>query len=149
VTNVLVTNQFGTTQVDLIRRRVLLVPTAKNLNTQPGPLVNPTVDHFQCYTVRRSAGTSRFTPITGVAANDQFGTHGLDLLRPRTLCVPANKNDEDPGAPARPEALLCYKARQRVRFGEQTPFINDQFVAQQVRLVRRVDFCIPSTIGDD
>ena len=149
VTNVLVTNQFGAVRVDLIRRSLLLVPTAKGLAAPPGPLVNPTIDHFQCYTVRRSAGTPRFTPITGVAATDQFGAHGLDLQRPRTLCVPANKNDEDPNAPLSPQALLCYKTRQRVRFGELTPFIDDQFVAQQVRIIRRIDFCIPSTIGDD
>ena len=101
------------------------------------------------YAVRRSAGTAPFTRITGVAANDQFGPHGLDLLRPRTLCVPANKNDEDPNAPLSPQALLCYRTRQRVRFGELSPFINDQFVAQQVRIIRRLDFCVPSTIGDD
>jgi hypothetical protein len=149
VPNVLVTNQFGTVQVDLVRRSLLLVPTAKGLAAPPGPLPNPVVDHFQCYTVRRSAGTARFTQINGVAATDQFGAHGLDLRRPRSLCVPANKNDEDPNAPLSPQALLCYKTRQRVRFGELSPFINDQFVAQQARLVRRVEFCIPSTIGDD
>jgi len=87
--------------------------------------------------------------ITGVAATDQFGAHGLDLRRPKTLCVPANKNDEDPNAPNSSQALLCYKTRQRVRFGDLSPFIDDQFVTQQVRLLRRIDFCIPSTIGVD
>jgi hypothetical protein len=115
---------------------------------QPGPLP-PTVDHFECYTVRRTAGTPRFTPITGVAATDQFGAHGLDLRRPKTLCVPANKNDEDPTAPSHSQGLLCYKTKQRVRFGEQTPFINNQFLAQQVEIVRRIEFCVPSTIEED
>jgi hypothetical protein len=146
--NIVVTDQFGTVQVDLVRRSSLLVPTAKGLATPPGPLVNPVIDHFQCYRVRRSPGTPRFSPITGVAATDQFGAHGLDLLRIRSLCVPANKNDEDPNAPLSPQALLCYKTRQRVRFGELTPFINDQFVAQQVRLIRRIEFCVPATLED-
>ena len=149
VQNVSVTNQFGTVQVDLVRRSSLLVPTAKGLASQPGPLVNPVIGHFQCYRVRRSAGTPRFTPISGVAATDQFGAHGLDVLRLRSLCVPANKNDENPSAPGSDAALLCYKTRQRVRFGELSPFIDDQFLAQQVRLIRRIEFCVPSTIGVD
>src|SRR6185295_13225010 len=116
VNNVQVTNQFGTVSLDLVRRSLLLVPTAKGLNAPPGPLPNPVTDHFQCYLVRRSAGAPRFTPITGVAATDQFGAHGLDIQRPKYLCVPANKNDEDPAAPTDPQSLLCYKAKQRVRF---------------------------------
>jgi len=147
VTNVQVTNQFGTVALDLVRRTLLLVPTAKNLTSPPGPLP-PTVDHFQCYLVRRSAGAPRFTPITGVAATDQFGAHGLDLRRPKVLCVPANKNDEDPTAPSHSQGLLCYKTKQRVRFGEQTPFIDNQFLAQQVEIVRRIEFCVPSTIEE-
>jgi hypothetical protein len=147
VTNVQVTNQFGTIALDLVRRKLLLVPTAKNLTAPPGPLP-PTVDHFQCYTVRRSAGTPRFTPITGVAATDQFGAHGLDLRRPKLLCVPASKNDENPSAPGNPQGLLCYTTKQRLRFGDQTPFIDNQFLADQVEIVRRIEFCVPSTIED-
>jgi hypothetical protein len=147
VTNVQVTNQFGTIAVDLVRRSLLLVPTAKDLTSPPGPLP-PTVDHFQCYLVRRAAGAPRFTTITGVAATDQFGSHGLDLRRPKYLCVPANKNDEDPTAPSNPQGLLCYKTKQRVRFGERTPFIDNQFLADQVEIVRRIEFCVPSTIED-
>ena len=80
---------------------------------------------------------------------DQFGSHAMDLLRPRYLCVPANKNDEDPGAPDHQQNLLCYKARHRVRFPTLEPFIDNQFVDQGVTITRRMEFCVPSTIVTD
>ena len=145
--NQVVNNQFGTIKLDIIRRTFLMVPAAKSLVSQPDPLGPTDLDHFQCYLVRRSAGEPRFQAIRGVAAVDQFGSHGLDLLRPRYLCAPANKNNENPGAEGHPQALLCYKAKHRVRFGDRQPFIADQFLEKQVELTRRMEFCVPSSIG--
>ena len=144
VLNQPVTNQFGTVTLDLIRRTHLMVPTAKDLLSPPGPLPNPVTDHFQCYNVRRSSGTPRFTEIPNVTVDDQLGTHVTRLRRPRYLCLPANKNDEDPSAPANPNALLCY--RTRTRFGEVTAFLDNQFLAQQVRIIRRLELCVPSVL---
>ena len=125
-----------------------MVPAAKSLVSQPTPLPDPITDHFQCYLVRRSTGEPRFQPIRGVAAVDQFGSQGLDLLRPRYLCVPADKNGENPGAESNPQGLLCYKAKHRVRFGDREPFIADQFLQKRVSIIRRMEFCVPSTIGE-
>ena len=148
VPNQIVTDQFGELHLDLIRRSHLLVPTAKALVDPPGPLANPVTDHFQCYVARRSSGALKFVRRNNVMTVDQFGSHAVDLLRPRYVCVPANKNDEDPGAPSHEGGLLCYKARHHVRFGEVRPFIDNQFVTEQVRLIRRIDFCVPATIED-
>ncbi|MGH7895446.1 MAG: DUF7450 family protein, partial [Candidatus Binatia bacterium] len=106
IPNQVVTNQFGSVTVDLIRRTYLMVPTAKSLSGPTPPLATPVADHFQCYLVKRSTGTARFVPQRGVAATDQFGSHAVDLLRPRWLCVPANKNNEDPTAPQHADGLL-------------------------------------------
>jgi hypothetical protein len=144
-----VTNQFGQLKLDLIRRSFLMVPTAKSLVSQPSPLPNPITNHFQCYLVRRSTGEPRFQPIRGVGAVDQFGSHAMDLLRPRYLCTPANKNDENPGAESGTQGLLCYKAKHRVRFGDREPFIADQFLQRRVSIIRRMEFCVPSVIGDN
>jgi hypothetical protein len=126
-----------------------MVPAAKSLVSQPTPLPDPITNHFQCYSVRRSTGEPRFQPIRGVAAVDQFGSHGLDILRPRFLCTPANKNDEDPGAQNLTQGLLCYKAKHRVRFGDREPFIADQFLQSRVDIIRRLEFCVPTVIGDN
>ena len=138
-----VVNQFGTLKLDVVRRVHLLVPTSKSLISQPPPLQDPG-NHFQCYLVRRSQGEPRFHPIRGVSIVDQFGSHAMDLLRPRHLCVPANKNNEDPTAPQSPGNLLCYKARHRVRFGEREPFMTNQFLSAREKLIRRMEFCVPT-----
>jgi hypothetical protein len=131
-----VTNQFGQVKLDIIRRTFLMVPAAKSLVSQPSPLQNPVTSHFQCYLVRRSNGEPRFQPIRGVAAVDQFGSHGLDILRPRYLCTPADKNNENPGAETGTQGLLCYKSKHRVRFGDREPFVADQFLQSRVQIIR-------------
>jgi hypothetical protein len=150
VNNQTVANQFGTVKLDVIRRKFLLVPTSKSLTPPPpAPLQNPVTDHFECYLVRRSAGQPRFQSIPGVSAEDQFGTHALDVLRPKYLCVPANKANEDPGALSHTQNLLCYKARHRVRFPTLAAFVNNQFGPEDTTLIRRMEFCVPSTIVAD
>jgi hypothetical protein len=147
VLNQIVVNQFGTVTLDLRRRSHLFVPTAKGVAAPPGPIPNPVTDHFQCYRVRRSRGSASFTKIVGVTVEDQFGTATMDLLRPRFLCVPASKNDEEPGAPGHPESLLCYKTRQQAPFGEANPFIDNQILARQVKIIRRFELCVPSVLN--
>ncbi len=151
ILNQTITNQFGTVQLDLVRRTFLLVPTAKNpLGVTIPPLgPNSGLDHFQCYLVRRSSGAPRFTKVVGLPAVDQFGSHAMDLLRPRYFCAPANKAGENPGAQNHTQSLLCYKARHRLGFPTLQPFIANQFVSTDVTLTRRMEFCVPSTIGAD
>jgi hypothetical protein len=141
-----VTNQFGSVTLDLRRRPFLFVPTAKSLQGPPGPLADPETDHFQCYGVRRSRGTPRFEQIRDVPATDQFGPHVLDVVRPRYLCVPANKNGEDPDALSSTRNLLCYKARHREAFPTLAPFIDNQLVSTGVTIIRRMEFCVPSIV---
>ena len=147
VLNQTVTNQFGTLTLDLRRRTHLFVPTAKSLVSQPPPLANPVIDHFQCYNVRRSRGSAPFSRISGVKVDDQFGTAMMDLIRPRFLCLPANKAGEDPAAPSRSQGFLCYKSRQQASFGEAFPFINNQILARRVEIIRRFELCVPTEIG--
>jgi hypothetical protein len=149
INNQVISTQFGTVQVDLIRRSFLFVPTAKSLISIPPDLVSPVTDHHQCYSVRRSIGAPRFQRITGVTGVDQFGSHTVDLLRPRYFCAPANKNNEDPGALSSIDSLLCYRTRRRQPFGEQNVFVNDQFLAREVKLIKRWEFCVPSRLVAD
>jgi hypothetical protein len=145
VNGLTITNQFGTVKLDAIRRSFLLTPTSKDLNVPPPALPDPP-DHFQCYLVRRSQGSASFAKIPNLAGVDQFGSQNFDILRPRYLCVPANKNDEDPGAVGHLENLLCYKARHRQNFPELEPHVNNQFLRDRVKVIRRMEFCVPSTI---
>ncbi len=145
--NQVVMNQFGTTTVDIIKPDRLMVPTTKSLTATPpaapGP---PTIDHFKCYKIRRTVDTPPFVKQLGVPLVDQFGPITVDLLKPLRLCTPVNKNTEDPTAPAHPLHLLCYRAKVNVLFGTLNPFITNQFGSQQVELIRRQEFCVPSTV---
>ena len=114
-TNQTIVNQFGSIAIDLTRRDVLMVPSAKSLVGPAAPLQPPLIDHFQCYRARR-VGISRHSQ-DHVSVEDQFETVAIDLVRPYRLCVPVDKNGEDPTAPTDPGVLLCYRSKSRIRFG--------------------------------
>src|SRR5262245_18477963 len=78
------------------------------------------LDHFQCYDGRARP----FTKVRGVTLVDQFGTLMVDAFGPIDLCAPANKNDEDPSAPAHPAHLASYDIKGHGRFKP----IKDQLV---------------------
>jgi hypothetical protein len=118
--NQTVVNQFGTTVVDVSRPSFLLVPASKSLVSNPPPLAGPTVDHFQCYKVKRSRGTPKFTKIVGVTGADQFGSYTLDLLKPRYLCAPPTGGGSDD---TEPSSTSCAKTRNSgVKFTPRNAF---------------------------
>jgi hypothetical protein len=141
-----IVNQFGTIQLDVIGAMSLMVPSAKSLAAPAPPApANPAVDHFQCYKVRVSTGAPRFHKIVGVKVDDQFGTGTFDLLEPKRLCAPADKNNEDPGAEGHPDHLLCYKVKAPAPFNTLRVWLSDQFGAlSRLRLIQRQEFCVPS-----
>ena len=96
--------------------------------------------------MRRSACSSRFSKIPNLTGVDQFGSHNFDILRPRYLCTPANKAGENPEALSHTENLLCYKARHRENFPTLAPYISNQFLTDQVKITRRMEFCVPSVL---
>jgi uncharacterized repeat protein (TIGR01451 family) len=143
VLNQTVVNQFGTVKLDVIRPDVLMVPTLKSVTAPPPPLPQPSIDHFQCYKVKPSQGAPPFTKILGVKVHDQFETAIVDLLKPVTLCAPANKRGEDPSAPDHPSHLLCYQTKQ-APFPATKTFTNSQFGPAQPLLIHRRELCVPS-----
>jgi hypothetical protein len=143
-TGLTVTNQFGTLVVDATRPNVLMVPSAKSLTTAPPPLVPPTIDHFQCYKVKRSNGAAKFVKRT-VTVEDQLESQTLTVTRPFVLCAPANKNGEDPTAPSHPTYLMCYRTV-GTPFGTLAAHINNQFGLDDVTLIHRRELCVPSSV---
>jgi hypothetical protein len=136
-TNQTVVDQFGTLLLDVTRPDILLVPTSKD-----GVQQQPPLDHFQCYKVKRSRGAPKFAKRTASISN-QFETVTVTLVRPRLLCAPASKNNEDPTAPSHPGHLTCYKT-QNAPFADQTHTITNQFGTDVVKVVHRRELCVPS-----
>jgi hypothetical protein len=130
-------DQFGTQLLDVVRPDVLDVPSSKDGVPQASPL-----DHFQCYTVKRSKGAPKFAKRT-VSVSDQFETVTLTLVKPVLLCAPASKNNEDPTAPSHPDHLTCYKTADG-KFPQSTHTISNQFGLDEVTLIHRRELCVPS-----
>ena len=150
-TNLLVTNQLGQLRVDTVKPDLLLVPTAKNLTTPPPP-PNPTshdVDHHKCYKIRTTAGTPRFVP-TQVTVTDQFTVPAkrFDVLTPRHLCTPVDKNGE--GIKEARAYLLCYRvkpARGEPKHAKRSGVMtNNQLGPGTVTTVKEMELCIPAAV---
>ena len=139
VTNQTIVNQFGTLQLDVVRPDLFMVPTAKD----GVPLSPPPGDHFTCYKVKRTRGAAKFVERT-VTVADQFQSVTSTVLKPIRLCAPANKNNEDPGAPLHPDHLLCYKTKSTTKFGTIDKTIENQFGPDTVTLIHRRELCLPS-----
>jgi hypothetical protein len=58
------------------------------------PTPDTCIDDFLCYKVGITAGTPPFTPIPSVNLVDDFENENHQVLKPRHLCTPANKNAE-------------------------------------------------------
>src|SRR5262245_59531458 len=98
VRGVTVTNEFHTIHVDLVRPARLLVPSAKGLMGPPTSPVGGMLDHFLCYKVKRAhgEGPSGIIPVPQVTT--QFESAAIELIGPRRLCAPVDKDGESPGA---------------------------------------------------
>lgn len=151
VNDVQVVNQFGTLTLDVSRPAFLFLPTAKNPNGMPlpPPLAGSDLPHFQCYKTDDVKGDKE---VNGITVQDQFlvpGSVNLDVDKrgPFRLCVPVNKNGEDPTAPTNPAALLCYTTkRDTLPFGEKFPGITNQFTSRVIKITQYDELCVPSAI---
>jgi hypothetical protein len=145
-----VTNQFGTTVVTVLRPLALMVPSAKSLDGPTPPLDPAGVDHYQCYAVG-SAGKAR---VAGLTIVDQFGTMTMDVKRPSRLCVAADKQEE--GVIDSNAALMCYQVRTSsgvtpFRGPDGPVYIANQFGPDTLLVTRPTELCVPSavTTADD
>jgi len=136
-TNKTFVDQFGTLKLDLVRPQFLLVPSDKDGVPQLPPL-----DHFQCYKVKPSKGAPKFVQKTATIAN-QFESTTVTLKKPYKVCVPADKNGEDPTAPTHPTSLICYKTKGG-KFGASTHTVDNQFGLDELSVIHRRELCVPS-----
>ncbi len=77
-----------------------------------------------CYELRREP----FDKVLGVSLLDRFGPSTVDLVRPKRICNPADKNGEDPSAPSAQDHLVGYIMRQE---SPKFPRLNGVIVANQ------------------
>ena len=147
-----ITTQFGTLRGDLASPNFLFTPTSKSLTTpNPPPLPPGTLRHFQCYHLANVANAPRNK---GLHLDDQFVdpfggfTADLNPGGPFRLCVPVDKNGEDPDAVTDPQAMLCYTTQNdRLPFSQFTAFVNNQFGDFKINGTQFDELCEPATIA--
>jgi len=103
------------------------------------------VSHFNCWEIDRET----FHRQTGVQLDDQFGSGTVDVIRPKRLCAPADKNGEDPTAPSDPKHMTAYQIMQRVPHfqGLRRRQVINQFGTFMVDLVRPDRLLVPAAKG--
>ncbi len=84
-------------------------PTGPAATATPTPSATPTTDlnHFICYEIHTPALNR-----AGVSLVDQFGNSTATVKRAKRICLPADKNDEDPVAVGQPETLTSFTIKQ-------------------------------------
>jgi hypothetical protein len=150
-TGLVVTDQFGTLTLDASKRERLLVPTALSAVAPPAAPVPPDPDHFECYKAKVTKDTAKFTPIPSLPIEDGFGPLTVEVKGPSRLCLPTNKDGEDPTAPSHPALLLCYKvktSRGLPKFIAQPGlYIANQFGPSRVDALSIEELCVPATLA--
>jgi hypothetical protein len=100
------------------------------------------LDHFSCYKSKTTAG---FTPQSGIALVDAFWTSTAEVRKPKWLCAPADKNDEDPTAPTHPDHLESYQVRPATRFaGAGGVVLLDQLGTTTLALTKPAYLLVPT-----
>lgn len=143
------TNQFGTQKLTIRRAETLCLPAVKD---GVGNLEDLDLRHYKCYRVSKAPGAPRFTG-PDVSLKDQFESRINELIKPRLVCTPVDKNGEEPDAPFDPGHLTCFKIKDAPG---QPPFVRvsaeveDQFVRSTAEPTQRTDcghsrlLCVPS-----
>jgi streptogramin lyase len=101
-------DQFFPTGLSItaVKPSYLMVPSGKSLTLVPDPTPPPAgTNHYLCY----KAKAAKLPSIPAITVVDQFGTRQFLLRKIRSVCNPANKSDEDPGAVTDPDHYICYQ----------------------------------------
>ena len=143
--SVVIENQFGQLSLLVLRADSLCVPAEKD--GVPSPLH---VDHFKCYRARVRPKAPKFES-RNVTLTDQFETKETQVVEPRLLCNPVDKNGE--GIINPDGHLVCYSITDvegQPEFEWRPVEIEDQFTDNSLG-TRRSDcrgsslLCVPST----
>jgi hypothetical protein len=135
---VVVTNQFKSVRLAVVKPNSLCLPTGKSLKPVTRPVVPRTLDHFQCYPVKPITTTQP----RRVGVVDEFGKGRYAVTRPVRLCNPASKN----GSRIRNarDHLLCYLVDPLQPPRRHTVVVRNQFGGSKLVTVSAKLLCLPS-----
>jgi hypothetical protein len=118
-------------------------PATATATPTPSPTATPPPDlnHFICYEIHRRA-----VNIPGVSLVDQYGASLATVKQAKRICLPADKNDEDPVAVGQPETFTGFTIKQTSpRFPRQRGVgVTNQFGAVTLDVVKPDRLFVPT-----
>jgi hypothetical protein len=83
--------------------------------------------------------------VSAISLIDAFWTSTAGATKPKLLCTPADKNDEDPTAPSHPDHLETYQIRPTTKFTKTSGLaLMDQLGTTTVTLVKPATLMVPT-----
>lgn len=108
------------------------------------PNLDACLDDFLCYKTKPTPDTSRFTRISDLRLVDQFEDTTVDVLRPHSLCTPADKSGEGTIDPA--THLIAYRIRQATPHVRRTNLlVTNQLGTLRIDTVKPDLLLVPSS----
>lgn len=128
--------------VTAVKPSYLMTPSGKSLTLVPDPPPPPAgTNHYLCY----KAKAPKLASIPPVTVVDQFGTRELLLRKIRSVCNPANKNGEDPGATTDPDHYICYQVTADSKPSPNTVRTNNlNFSSNTLVAKKYAELCVPA-----
>lgn len=128
--NVTLVDQFLTTSAEVVRPLRFCNPADKN-----GEGINDPTAHLMCYQIREAPFTRR-----SVLVRNQFGDQTLTVVKPESLCNPAEKDGVP--SPLDINHFKCYRVS-GPGFTTRLVTVADQFETQPATLVKPRLLCNP------
>lgn len=129
---VTVEDRFGQALATVRKPQHVCNPADKN-----GEGIDDPTAHLMCYRAWEP-GLQRLD----VVVENQFGQQTLRVMRPHTLCTPAEK-DAVPSA-LNIDGFRCYKVSGTARFPQSQVTVEDQFETRELTVVRPKYLCNPA-----
>ncbi len=152
IKGVSVTDQFGELTIDIKKPKLLLVPSLKDHDVTPVPLISFTVNHFKCYDVKETEHSLKFEKIT-VDLLDQFAVEPftMEVKKLKMLCIPVYKTHDGilTEITNGDDNLTCYdvkKLKDTDKFEKRNVFTNNQFGPEELNVDKQEEMCVPSKI---
>jgi hypothetical protein len=145
-TGIAVATAFGDLILDTVKAERLMLPTSLSEGGTPGALADTRVDHFKCYKAKVSKGTPKLPKgVQALVENFFEPARTLDVKKPKSLCVAADKNGEgieQPGA-----RLVCFQAKpakgEPKHAKREGVFVLNQLGEGRLDTVKETELCVP------